>query len=132
MTQRITTSFDLAALANTTTCGLDFARPPTCPQQTRDFRARQPTIARRAPIRQNNAHETAMQSLLGMMVDGSAQVFKIATCAAGIPSVFGITAARRTRDIRQSHTAPKIVKSRHARTESFLVGMPVCTIVQID
>src|SRR5262249_16657560 len=132
MPQGITTSFDLHALPHSTTCGLDFTRPPTYPQQTCGFRARQPTVARGPSTRQDNTHEAAMQPLFGMMVDGSAQILKISARAARIRSMFCVLTARRTGDIRKSHTAPKFVQSCHACAKLFLVGMSVCAVVKID
>jgi hypothetical protein len=88
---------------------LDFTRPPADPKQARDFVACQPSLARTPLLRQDNPDKAAVETFLGMVIDRSSKVFKIATCAAGVTAVLDVTATSGAVDPCEREAAPKLV-----------------------
>src|SRR4051812_25947669 len=99
MTQRPLVRFDLLPFLWAAMDRLDFSRAPAHTQQLRSFAAVEPASSRRALRRQDYAHRPAVIPFLGMVVNGSAQIFKIASRTANAAAVLHVGAARFASDL---------------------------------
>ena len=71
--------------------GLLFAIAPALPNQSRRFTAGQPAAASLALWRQRHPNQSAMQPLLGVMVDGGTKGLEVASGASRTRSMFDIS-----------------------------------------
>jgi hypothetical protein len=124
MTKGALLRFDLLSLAWAPMSGLNFLRAPADPQELGRFVTSEPTGAGRSFERKDHVHDSAVQSLFRMMIDGGAKIFKIAAGAAyRAPPPYKLS-ARFTGHLREVPRSPKFIEPLEASIELWMVGLP--------
>src|SRR3954451_18067173 len=94
--------------------GLFFAGAPARPYEPRRLLARQPTVARPTPLRQDDGHMAAMKALLRVMIDRGPQILQVAPGPAGAPALLDVGATGCGRDLGQHLAAEELREANDA------------------
>ncbi|WP_456779316.1 hypothetical protein [Bradyrhizobium sp. USDA 3315] len=111
--------------------GLLFAIAPTLPDQSCGLVACQPSVARLTFRREGHADNAPVKALLCMMVDRCAESLEVATRAASVAAVLGVSRTGPRVDCRQLLATPKIVEAGDPRF-NFKLITGLADIRQID
>jgi hypothetical protein len=132
MTQRPLVGLYFLPFLTSAVHGLNFTGSPAGAQQCSGFIAAQPSGARRVSGRQYHAHGSAVKSLFGVMVDGSAEVFEVASSTAGAVARLHVCAASLSGDFREPLVTPELIQAFEATIELGAISSAADLILIID
>jgi hypothetical protein len=90
---------------------LHFAITPGCPDQFGCITARQPFVARLAPLWQRDFHDFPVESFGSVMANGCTQILQISARATSVTSFLSVGATCLTIHIAEHLCAPPVVQS---------------------
>jgi hypothetical protein len=132
VTQRPFFSRNLLALHFAAMNSLHFTSLPARPDDGGSLRARQPSVAGLPLGRKCHADQAAVQPFPGMVVYGCAEVLKITTRPASIPSMFLVGPTSLAIDLGKALGSPPIVQASDPLIETLLVPLMFPLVVNKD